>query len=191
MTIVEASKTCFKKYATFSGRASRAEFWKFILFMILVLIVLTIINSLIFGPTVIESVRSTVSASGEVQTARSIKYEYNSGVFGTVFTLAALLPWLAVGWRRMHDHNRPGYLPWLSLLVVVVGMFLAVGASIGFGLMFELLRTTGNVTVQSAGTGVLMLVLMLGAFLLNLYWLTRPSDPHTNKYGPNPHEVPQ
>ena len=191
MTLVEATKICFKKYATFSGRASRAEFWKFILFLILSFIALTIVNSLIFGPTVVESLRSTVSASGEVTTTRRITYFYNSGVFGNVFGLAVLLPWLAVGWRRMHDHGKPGYLPWLTLPAVVVGMFLAVGSSIGFGLMFELLSTTGNVTVQSAGVALLVAALFFGALLLNLYWFTRPSDPHANKYGPNPNEVTQ
>ena len=32
MNLFEAVKTCWVKYATFSGRASRSEFWYFILF---------------------------------------------------------------------------------------------------------------------------------------------------------------
>lgn len=35
MTFVESVKTCFGKYAEFKGRASRAEYWWFILFLVL------------------------------------------------------------------------------------------------------------------------------------------------------------
>jgi uncharacterized membrane protein YhaH (DUF805 family) len=36
MTFGESIKTCFKQYATFSGRASRSELWWFLLFTLLV-----------------------------------------------------------------------------------------------------------------------------------------------------------
>ena len=36
MTFVESIKHCLKQYATFSGRASRSEFWWFVLFQLLV-----------------------------------------------------------------------------------------------------------------------------------------------------------
>ena len=35
MNLFEAVKTCWVKYATFSGRASRSEFWYFILLALL------------------------------------------------------------------------------------------------------------------------------------------------------------
>lgn len=36
MDFVQAVKTCFEKYATFDGRAGRAEFWWFVLFTVIV-----------------------------------------------------------------------------------------------------------------------------------------------------------
>jgi uncharacterized membrane protein YhaH (DUF805 family) len=39
MNPIESITTCFKKYATFSGRASRSEFWWFYLAYILVLLI--------------------------------------------------------------------------------------------------------------------------------------------------------
>lgn len=36
MTFQESIKVCFSKYADFSGRASRSEYWWFVLFIILV-----------------------------------------------------------------------------------------------------------------------------------------------------------
>jgi len=44
MTFSEAISTCFDKYADFNGRATRSEFWWFILFLLLVSSGLTIIN---------------------------------------------------------------------------------------------------------------------------------------------------
>ncbi len=43
MGFAEAIKTCFSKYATFSGRATRSEFWYWQLFTFLVSMVLTVV----------------------------------------------------------------------------------------------------------------------------------------------------
>jgi uncharacterized membrane protein YhaH (DUF805 family) len=39
MNFIESVKTCFSKYADFSGRATRSEYWWFVLFYTIVLIV--------------------------------------------------------------------------------------------------------------------------------------------------------
>jgi uncharacterized membrane protein YhaH (DUF805 family) len=36
MTFIESIQTCFRKYAEFNGRASRPEFWWWILFMVII-----------------------------------------------------------------------------------------------------------------------------------------------------------
>lgn len=48
MTFVESVKTCFKKYCTFKGRASRSEFWWFYLFETLVTLILNCIPQINF-----------------------------------------------------------------------------------------------------------------------------------------------
>jgi len=45
----EAVASCFKKFATFKGRAGRPEFWWFFLFVLIVGIVLVVIDILLFG----------------------------------------------------------------------------------------------------------------------------------------------
>lgn len=50
MTMVEATETSLRKYFVFSGRASRAEFWKFVLALFLAMILASIANVLVFGP---------------------------------------------------------------------------------------------------------------------------------------------
>lgn len=49
MNFGQAISTCFSKYATFSGRASRPEFWWFFLFQILVSIVASMFGDVVNG----------------------------------------------------------------------------------------------------------------------------------------------
>ena len=83
---------CWKKYATFSGRASRKEYWMFFLFNFL----------FAFGLQIVDAVLGT------------------EGVLGGLYALAALLPSWAVFTRRMHDIGKSGWW-WLIALVPVVG----------------------------------------------------------------------
>src|SRR5690606_18697625 len=41
-------KTCFAKYADFTGRASRSEHWWFVLFQVIVLVVASVIHDLVY-----------------------------------------------------------------------------------------------------------------------------------------------
>lgn len=98
-TFSEAFPMVMKKYATFSGRASRPEFWYFWLTCFLVNFVFNLIAQLL-GP---ES-----AASGIIAIVQGL------------FSLAVVIPYIAVAVRRLHDTNRTGW--WcLLLLVPVIG----------------------------------------------------------------------
>jgi len=97
----EAIRQVFSKYATFSGRARRAEYWWFALFSLLVSIGLQALDIALFG------------------------LPQNPGdpppnLFGALFSLAILLPSLAVWVRRLHDVGRSGWW-WLLVFVPVIG----------------------------------------------------------------------
>lgn len=94
MTFGEAIKTCFSKYATFEGRASRSEYWWWFLFTFL-----------------------ASAATGIV-----------SDKLSALFSLAVLLPSLAVGVRRLHDTDRSGWFLLLSLIPIVGWIILFVWA---------------------------------------------------------------
>ena len=83
---------CWKKYATFNGRARRKEYWMFILFNMLVA----------FGVNIVDVVLGM------------------DGVLAAGYSLAALIPAWAVFTRRMHDIGKSGWW-WLIGLVPVVG----------------------------------------------------------------------
>jgi uncharacterized membrane protein YhaH (DUF805 family) len=49
MTFVDSIKTCFTKYVDFNGRASRSEFWWFVLFQVLVSVALSMVSQTVSG----------------------------------------------------------------------------------------------------------------------------------------------
>jgi uncharacterized membrane protein YhaH (DUF805 family) len=82
-----------KKYVDFSGRARRKEYWFFVLFNIIITIVLTIVDMMI----------GTGGGGG-------------IGILAGIYSLAVLLPGIAVTVRRLHDTGRSG---WWILIVLV------------------------------------------------------------------------
>lgn len=49
MDFVQAIKSCLGQYATFSGRASRSEYWWFFLFQVLVMLVASMVGDVVYG----------------------------------------------------------------------------------------------------------------------------------------------
>lgn len=88
---------CFRKYATFSGRARRKEYWYFALFNLIVSIVLTIVDRVIGS-----------SAGGG-----------SFGLLGGIYSLAILIPSIAVQIRRLHDTNRSGWWIFIGLIPLI------------------------------------------------------------------------
>lgn len=93
-----------KKYATFSGRAQRAEYWYFVLFYILIFI----------GLSFIDGVMGSFSS------------EAGMGFLGGLLTLGLLIPSIAVGVRRLHDTGRSGWWLLLALIPLVGAIVLLV-----------------------------------------------------------------
>lgn len=94
----------FQKYATFSGRASRSEYWWWVLVGIIVSIVFSIATALA-GGTVLDPSTGMVALSPGAAGVSVV-----SGVWG----LATLVPGLALVWRRLHDTDRSG--AWFFLI---------------------------------------------------------------------------
>ncbi|MBN9155393.1 MAG: DUF805 domain-containing protein [Microbacterium sp.] len=106
----------FKKYATFSGRASRSEYWWWFLFNFIVGIVLYVI-ALILGFVQVDAATNTVTFGPG--------YWFVS-IVGGLWGLAILVPHLAVIWRRLHDTNKSGGFFFLAFIPFVGGIILIV-----------------------------------------------------------------
>ncbi|MFZ0266853.1 DUF805 domain-containing protein [Caulobacter sp.] len=102
-----------KKYAEFSGRARRLEFWLFALFIALVEIVYWVLMAATgnFDPSRYGAVNGLGMAL--------------MGLF-TIFGLAIIVPSLAVTFRRLHDTDRSAWWLLISLLPVIGGLVLLV-----------------------------------------------------------------
>ncbi len=120
----EAIKTCFGKYASFTGRARRSEFWWFILFYVIVGFVLNIIDNatgLLIG---------LGTATFDVGDGQAIIDNPQIGALSTLWVLIAFLPLLSVTVRRLHDTNRSGwwwwilFIPCVGFIVILVFMLL-------------------------------------------------------------------
>ena len=105
-----------KKYADFSGRARRMEFWMFTLISTLIMIVLTIVDGLIgieMTAYTIDAV-SINSINGESVENKQIPLTF--GVLSPIYWLFVLIPSIAVTARRLHDIGRSG---WWQLLMLI------------------------------------------------------------------------
>ena len=93
--LIDVVKTCLKdKYANFSGRASRSEFWFFYLFIIIIYAILFVFIAFV-----------------------SFKFLYVLGIF----ILGIIIPALAVTFRRLHDINKSGWLVFLPFPFEIIG----------------------------------------------------------------------
>ena len=93
-----------KKYAVFTGRASRQEYWMFVLFNIIIAIVLSIIDNVI---------GSTYTFYTSMGAPIKVGYIQN------LYSLIVFIPNMAVSVRRLHDVNKSG-----KLLLAVFGPLL-------------------------------------------------------------------
>lgn len=87
----------WKNYINFQGRARRKAYWMFILFNLIALVVLSFIES-------------AIGLSGQ----------NGYGILTGLYTLAIILPLIALAVRRLHDTGRSGW--WILIgLVPLVG----------------------------------------------------------------------
>jgi uncharacterized membrane protein YhaH (DUF805 family) len=101
-----AVSSVFSKYATFSGRARRSEYWWWILF------------------TVIIAVIAAVADNGlGLKIAKDSSLTY--GWISVVAWLVLLLPTIAVTFRRLHDTGRSGWW-WLLSLICGIGAIIVL-----------------------------------------------------------------
>jgi uncharacterized membrane protein YhaH (DUF805 family) len=104
------------RYATFTGRARRSEYWIFTLVSAAIALALAVVDALVFGTGSV----TALSGGGSVSAAVSI------GVLSTIYSLAVLLPGLAVTVRRLHDTDRSGWWVLVALVPFVGGIVLLV-----------------------------------------------------------------
>jgi uncharacterized membrane protein YhaH (DUF805 family) len=100
MDFGQAIATGFRKYVTFSGRASRSEYWYWVLFSIIGGIVTGTVDYAIFSDN-----------------------DFSSPI-NAIFNLILFLPSFAVGIRRLHDIGRTGW--WVLITLTIIGIVVLI-----------------------------------------------------------------
>jgi len=111
-SFVGAIKKGFRGYVVWNARSTRAEYWWWTLFAVIVAIVSSILDSIIFG--------------GDLGSVTPLY---------TLTTLALFLPGLSVWIRRLHDIDRTGWWVWLGLIpfvgLIVLLIFTLLPSKVG------------------------------------------------------------
>lgn len=155
--IVNATKRFFRKYATFSGRASRGEFWWSYLALLIAGFVVGFVE---FIPVV-------------------------GVIIGLVFSFGTIIPSLAVSVRRLHDTNRSGWFLLIPFALSMVGAIILVvsfvptiigiadAGSIDYMTDEEVLELFIPVF---GGLAAAFIFFIIGA-IVNIVFMARASDP--------------
>lgn len=93
------------KYADFSGRARRTEYWSFVLFNFIFAMVAIVLDN-IFDITFVGII--------------------GYGPLSSLYMLAMIIPSLSVAVRRLHDTGKSGWMILISLIPIIGGIWLLV-----------------------------------------------------------------
>ena len=156
VTFPEAIKSCLRQYVGFTGRATRAEYWWWVLGTVVVSILLGIVDGIIFG------------------------FEDGVQVLSGLFGLATLLPLLAVTARRLHDIGRTG---WWQLLWVGIGV---LGAIVGFAVGLSVFLVAGLPSVGVVTGLLIAGAVVIGVWVWQIWWLVTQGQAGPNRHGADP-----
>ncbi|TSI19732.1 DUF805 domain-containing protein [Brevibacterium aurantiacum] len=126
----QAVKRFFKKYAKFSGRASRSEYWWAALFLFLIQLIPSILYSIGLGMTAGAASMAAADPYGAQMSAGpsggALALTAIGGILMLLIGLAIIVPTLALSWRRLHDANFAGPFWFLSFIPGVGGIIVFV-----------------------------------------------------------------
>jgi uncharacterized membrane protein YhaH (DUF805 family) len=160
MGLIASVNSCLRNIIKFSGRASRSEFWWALSAGV------SFALALFYGLSVSGNILSQIVSTTGIFLFALIK----AAIFAVIFASLTV--------RRFHDVGKSGY---RALLAAI--LFIATPILIVMGLFLS--QLTGSTNIISVIGGAIGVFAAISFILV----LIQASDPETNKYGPNPHEV--
>jgi len=167
MGFVESVKTCLKKYVTFSGRASRSEFWWFMLFGFILSIVFTL------------PMGGVTEVNLTDQGTMNLKSISITAILFQIISLILSIPFYAVTFRRIHDINRSGW--WVGGPILISSLISSLM------LILVLIGATSPLSMHKNDLFISFFVIgMLLYSILMFVWFCTKGTEGPNKYGPDP-----
>lgn len=122
--MMSAYKLMFKNYAKFSGRSRRSEYWYASLMNFLIMLAVELLNGVLMGVGVAiqPAVADTYSSVGLILVGIS-------GIIGfllMIYSIALIVPGLALAIRRLHDIGKSGWYLLLGLIPIIGGIIMLV-----------------------------------------------------------------
>jgi uncharacterized membrane protein YhaH (DUF805 family) len=134
----------FKRYADFTGRSRRREFWMFQLLNL-------IVGAVLIGPLLVSAITASVAAGNGPGAEEAVAEAISAGGLGLstigvviygLYAIASFIPGIAVAVRRLHDRDMSGWW-YLGLIVASVIPLVGLAASIALFVLMVLPGTDG------------------------------------------------
>ncbi len=171
----------FKKYAQFSGRSHRQEYWMFILFYFIFSVAARLLD-------------------GIVGTCYNDVKPWDGGFISTLYSLVILVPSLSIAVRRLHDIGKSGWVYFWSMFAAIVAVI------VYFVFLVTTLMSNGAADIDAIRAGdidpsmfmtgnfilytFLLAIFLLGISVYMIVLLAKRGNTGDNKYGPDPLALP-
>lgn len=165
-----------RRYAEFSGRSRRMEFWMFMLFQV-------ILYGGLFTVFLAATGAAASGSNGMASAGAAIMGFVGLMISFFLIWLALLVPSLAVTVRRLHDTNRSGW--WFGAYFLMnIGMNVVSGAMMtalgqGADSPEQMMMAMGGLF------GIMGLAMLIYALVLLVFFFL-DGTPGPNRYGPDP-----
>ncbi len=126
MTLGQSIKSVFSKYATFSGRASRSEYWWFVFFNA---VIGAILGAAAIPFPLTAGIIDTINSNPD--SIYVMMGQTTCGKILYIYSLAVFLPSLAVSVRRLHDTGKGGGWIFINLVPVIGSLWYLILMLIG------------------------------------------------------------
>lgn len=160
MSFGEAIRTGYRRCLTFQGRASRPEFWYFVLYYVVGSAICARIDTGLFG-------------------------DYGPTPASSLFFVVGGFPLIAAAWRRMHDTGRSGvFVLYPAIVMIGLTTFIGLLAGVAPGAPGQAMQELREAITAIGGLIAVgsMFVLVISPLLV-IWWLTRPTQPGENRWG--------
>ncbi len=155
-------KVVFENYANFNGRARRSEYWYFALANIIIGVILMILDN-VLGLKIGSS---------------------ETGILNTVYSLAVLVPGLAVATRRLHDIGKSGWILVITYIIIIISATTLIVNS-----LYVLAGVAGGEPAFGLTTMIIPILVMLAVSIYMLVLFCKDGERGENQYGQNPKEI--